>query len=253
MTSSRYIHTEVVHNMDTPQEVVPVLMELFQPSSVVDMGCGLGTFTASFQAHRVSHVLGVDGPWVDANLRRKNLSDDHFLCSKLDEYLDLGMRYDLAISLEVAEHLDAASADIFVHNLTEASDTIVFSAAIPHQGGQNHINEQWLSYWKSKFENKGYAFYDVLRYRFWNNPSVFHWYRQNMVVFSKKDLSHLASNVPVDIVHPDFYLDKAVRLENIMAATHVPKYYMKLLFQSIRLSLSGNRKAMQRTLYPKDE
>jgi hypothetical protein len=87
------------------------------------------------------------------------------------------------MSLEVAEHISAASADIFVRNLTELSDLIVFSAAIPGQGGTFHVNEQWPEYWAEKFKRAGYVVVDCMRKEIWHNEQINFWYRQNILVF----------------------------------------------------------------------
>ena len=247
---STYIHTTEIHNMDSPRAIVPELIRLFNPSSIVDMGCGLGTFVRAFKEEGISDVLGVDGPWVDHTLRGEIIQDDIFKAHELGKPLSLHQRYDLALSLEVAEHLSEAEADIFIDNLVGASDTIIFSAAIPYQGGQNHINEQWLHYWVQKFKKRGYQLYDVLRFRFWEDKRVFHWYRQNMVVFSTLDLGHLKTESPLDIIHPDFYLNKAVRLENIIQARRSPKFYLKLFFASLKNIFTKNTAPKDIPVFP---
>jgi hypothetical protein len=96
-------------------------------------------------------------------------------------------RFDLAMTLEVAEHLDASCASTFIDNVVALSDVIVFSAAIPGQGGNHHVNEQWPDYWKALFDARGYVMIDALRPRFWNNPKIESWYRQNLFYAVKKD------------------------------------------------------------------
>src|SRR5690606_34222821 len=104
----------------------------------------------------------------------------------LTKKLELNKKYDMAISLEVAEHLPESAADTFVESLTSHASIILFSAAIPQQGGQYHVNEQWPNYWNEKFKKRGFQAFDILRSEFWNNEHVPWWYRQNMVFFVKQ-------------------------------------------------------------------
>jgi len=64
----------------------------------------------------------------------------------------------------------------------------LFSAAVPGQGGTEHVNEQWPEYWHDKFANYGFLKLDIIRKEIWLNPSVKYWYRQNTFVYTKKDL-----------------------------------------------------------------
>jgi len=198
---TRYFHDKKVHNLKSPDKIVPLLCELFSPTSVVDFGCGLGTWLKSFQDNGIRTLLGLDGEWLDKSKFEKDVLKMLQIVD-LEQSIKLDLKYDLAISLEVAEHLSPAAAQLFVKNLTAAADTIVFSAAIPFQGGQNHINEKPLSFWIKLFQEQGFYFYDVIRGRIWNDDQVFWWYKQNMVVFSSKNLNIDYVN-PIDIVHPE--------------------------------------------------
>lgn len=223
MSTTKFFHSEEIYNLASPREIVPVLMEIFNPRSVVDFGCGLGTFLYCFKEQGVSRVTGMDGDWVDRSLLRKYLDDNEFIATNLQNgNLAPQEKYDLAMSLEVAEHLSPDSADRFVANITSLSDNIVFSAAIPGQGGQDHINEQWPSYWIKKFEQHGYTCSDILRPRFWNNPNILWWYKQNMLVFSKDPSFKVAnpgSSRIVDIVHPELLKANAETLQGFKFAT----------------------------------
>lgn len=174
----KYVHSFQQHNLNAPEAIVPFLIEKFNPKSVVDVGCGLGTFLHVFQNYGVVEVLGIDGSWVDKS--KLFISEKNFLEKNIEKKISIKNRFDLVLCLEVAEHLKEESADILVDNLTSFGNIIIFSAAIKNQGGQNHINEQPFEYWINKFKNKGFVFYDVFRNYFWNNSSVNWWYRQNM-------------------------------------------------------------------------
>ena len=212
----RYTHTTDVHNLDAPSQIIPILLNLFHPNCIVDFGCGIGTFLNIFIKNGVSDVLGIDGTWVNQELLTANIPLNKFQTANLEMPISLEKKYDMALCLEVAEHLKESSARILVDNLTDASDLIIFSAAIPFQGGQNHINEQWPSYWQDLFDAKGYKMIDILRPILWNNQNVFFWYKQNIFVVAKEGTTsyNMAINIHHDntnansIVHPELFYQK---------------------------------------------
>jgi hypothetical protein len=143
------------------ERVVPIVMELLSPGSVVDIGAGTGAWLAAFSAAGVQDIQGVEGgrPTGQQLLVPAECVRWH----DLEQPLDLGRRFDMAVSLEVAEHLPAGQADQFVAMLTQHADAVLFSAAIPNQGGNHHINEQWPTYWATRFAEHGFGCFDVLR------------------------------------------------------------------------------------------
>lgn len=232
---SRYCHDTSVHNLLAPKEIVPKLIDFFSPKSVVDVGCGLGTFLHVFMENGVTDILGIDGPWVNKTLVSQNIPLDTFLEKNLEEDINIDRRYDLAICLEVAEHLHQIYASELVSKLTDLSDIVIFSAAIPSQGGQNHINEQWLTYWEKLFDAHGYVLYDILRPQIWDNPDIFFWYKQNMVVFAKKgcvsdSLLHAESKPIRNIVHPDLFLHQSYTLAELQEKNNALSYELKRLY-----------------------
>ncbi len=232
----KYIHEEDVHNLESPREIVPVIMNLLRPKSVVDVGCGIGTFLHCFKQQGVKDVLGIDGPWVNKEMLHKHLSPEEFQERDLEQKINVGKKYDLVISLEVAEHLSERSADTFVDNLASLGETILFSAAIPDQGGQNHINEQWLSYWEEKFARHHYIVHDILKPLFWDNPKVFWWYKQNMVLLAPKDKplsTSMAPNPLRNLVHYELFARKNDMIESIYNGELDSMTYIKCLFKSI--------------------
>jgi hypothetical protein len=140
-----------------------------------------------------------------------SLPADRFLaCDLTSSFVrQIGRRFDLVVCLEVAEHLPAEHAERFAASLTELGDTILFSAAVPGQGGRNHINERWPSWWARLFARAGFEMIDVLRARFWHDERVSVWYRQNMFLYTRRpDVAARARGVetfPVDIVHPELW------------------------------------------------
>jgi SAM-dependent methyltransferase len=207
----KYIHTEKAHNMKAPSIIVPLLLEHIHPGSVVDVGCGLGTWLRAFKEHGVLDVLGLDGKWYNPNLLFKYINQSEFRCVDLEQPFVLTKRYDLVVCLEVAEHISPQHADNFVQSLVNAGNTILFSAAIPRQGGFNHVNEQWPAYWASKFEKHGYHFYDVIRPQIWDNAEVDIHYKQNLFLASNNLIINNLTRVgvkPLSLIRPDFLLKK---------------------------------------------
>ncbi len=167
------------------EAIVPIVMELVAPTSVVDLGCGIGTWLAAFVRHGVDDVLGVDGEWVP--LDALEIPRERFVAARLDRPLKLDRQFDLAVSLEVAEHLPESAAKQFVATAVALAPCVLFSAAIPHQGGRGHVNEQWPEYWAKRFADHGYVVVDAIRPRIWSMPGVAVWYRQNTLVFAREE------------------------------------------------------------------
>lgn len=204
-----YHHSEDIHNLTAPREVVPLLLKMIHPKSVLDVGCGIGTWLKVFEDEGITDFLGIDGDHVDRSLLK--ISGDKFKAQDLMQRWSLGKKYDLVLSLEVAEHLDEQVSDQFVEMLVQHGDVIVFSAAIPGQSGQNHVNEQWPSYWREKFRKHGYYFQDSIRQHIWDNASIDWWYRQNMFLITKNPEARTILN----IVHPVLFHERVSTLESI--------------------------------------
>lgn len=165
--------------------IAPIVMSLFPVKSVVDVGCGVGGWLAEFARHGVADYRGIDGDYVDRNLLK--ISADRFSARDLSQLSSIGERFDLACSLEVAEHLPPERAAPFVAALAESAPVVLFSAAAPGQGGDDHINEQWPSYWARLFEQHGFVTLDCIRPKIVNDARVEWWYRQNILVFCKPE------------------------------------------------------------------
>lgn len=222
--SKSFNHHESVYSDTSAEQIIPLLVELFSPRNVIDVGCGIANFLKVFGNHDIVDVKGLDGDWVDLN--KLGIPVEKFekidLERGFDEYVRNNPRkYDLLISLEVAEHLSPNAAENFVGNLCKLSNTIVFSAAIPFQGGQDHINEQWQTYWIKIFNKNGFVCDDTIRKRIWNNSQIHWWYRQNILHFTKTndqapvEWQQNKLSFPPDVVHPDHYKEKAMWINNL--------------------------------------
>ena len=195
--------------------VVPELLRLLSPRSVADVGCGVGAWLAEFQRHGISDLLGVDGNWLDRQVLQ--IDPKQFVVRDLLEPLAIHRTFDLAMCLEVAEHLPDSRAEQLVGELVGLAPVVLFSAAVPFQGGEGHVNEQWPDYWARIFAKFAYFAVDCLRSRIWNDEEIEWWYRQNLILYaaraaidSNDRLRPMASDSPdvLRLIHPDLYVRK---------------------------------------------
>jgi SAM-dependent methyltransferase len=163
--------------------VVPLVVDLVRPTSVVDVGCGVGTWLAVFREWGVEDVHGIDGAWVDRAVLE--IPQAAFSVADLTRPFAFARTFDLAVSLEVAEHLPPDAADVFVDSLTALAPVVAFSAAIPLQGGTKHVNEQWPEYWAERFEARHYVTVDAVRRLIWDDERVQWYYAQNLLLFAR--------------------------------------------------------------------
>ena len=193
---------------ESAEVAVRLILEQIPARSVVDVGCGLGAWLAVFREHGVEDLLGYDGPWVDRS--RLLVTPGEFRATDLQEPLEAERRFDLAVCLEVAHLLEPEYALRLVNSLASLSDVVLFSAAIPGQGGFHHVNEQWPSYWAGLFGSRGYVATDPFRAGLWEQPDVKWWFAQNIVCYATPSalerLPGLArarcGTAPLALVHP---------------------------------------------------
>jgi SAM-dependent methyltransferase len=207
--------------------VVPLVLDLVRPESVIDVGCGTGEWLALFRENGVEDVWGVDGDYVNRDLLK--IPEERFVPADLELPLNLERGFDLVLSLEVAEHLPSSGARTFVRSLARLGLLIIVSAAIPYQGGENHVNERWQGYWAELFSEQGYTVIDPLRRKVWNDGRVHSNYAQNTLVYVRRDR---LGNFPLlaeeyepggpallSVVHPETYLhheQEATKLHNVL-------------------------------------
>jgi SAM-dependent methyltransferase len=195
--------------------IVPMVVQLLRPRSVVDVGCGTGAWLSVFSKLGISEYTGIDGEYVDPSMLQ--IPEFAFRSADLSQPLTAEIQgtYDLAVSLEVGEHLCADRADVYIRSLTRLADVVLFSAAIPYQGGRHHINEQWPDYWARLFRSEGYVCFDCIRERVWFNDQVQWWYAQNTLLYVRETsvsrypgLAGMTPQPPESLpkVHPRLYM-----------------------------------------------
>jgi SAM-dependent methyltransferase len=172
------------------EQVVPLLTAVLTIDSVADFGCGQGAWLSVWRKAGAV-VIGVDGSYVDR--RRLMIDPGDFRAADLSQPIDLGQHFDLVQSLEVAEHIPRQNAADFIETLIDHGPLVMFSAAIPGQGGEHHINEQPLEYWRGMFRDRGYVAIDYIRPQIADNLLIQYWYRYNIVLYAAE--AHLP-NLP---------------------------------------------------------
>lgn len=233
------------HNKKTTassaREVMGYVIERLKPQSIVDFGCGSGQWLGeAYRKGGRTRILGIDGSWVDKSVLA--FPAEFFIEKDLSKKIELGERFDLAVSLEVAEHIGESAADTFISNLCRHADVVLFSAAFPLMGGTGHVNEQYPSYWAKKFSMHGYRVLDCLRGRFWNNPRVIACYKNDMMFYIKEERYEAVAELfgeaePIlDIVHPEEFeaardVDRLINRAYLME--HLPQdffYWLKRVY-----------------------
>jgi SAM-dependent methyltransferase len=180
-TFYRYIERGAIRSA---QVVIPLVVDRLKIKSVLDVGCGVGAWVAEYHKQGIMACLGVDGDYVkESSLLVPPAS---FIARDVGHPFDLRRRFDLAQCLEVGEHLETPASKTLVANLVRHSDRVLFSAAVPGQGGENHINEQPYEFWRALFAEHEYVPYDFLRPLLRDAAAVEIWYRHNIMLYVAK-------------------------------------------------------------------
>lgn len=222
--------------------VVPYVFDLVRPANVVDVGGGEGWWAREF----AQHGPGADCVVLDASIEEGREVEHWSSGGRIDwrpfrlDSLDTqdvpippARRYDLAVCLEVAEHLTPECGDALVNRLCQLSQVALWSAAIPGQGGHGHLNEQWPDYWAERFHAHNYVATDI-RDRFWTNEQVEPWYRQNLLIYGSLDadwmgdgrlyeLAQLPTTIhPRSLVHPEIFGWRVAERDRLNAILYPP-------------------------------
>lgn len=196
-----------LHTAHAADRILSALPANLKRDAVADIGCGTGTWLAAALASGSNSAFGYEGNWVTPAM----LDDPRIVFTAHDlEHSLSGPRVDLALSLEVAEHLTPNRAQGFVADLVALAPAILFSAAIPGQGGVGHLNECWQSHWATLFAAHGYTAHDIIRPAIWTDDAIPAWYRQNTLVYldaTTRTTLNFTPDAPafLDRVHPSFW------------------------------------------------
>jgi SAM-dependent methyltransferase len=188
----RFYDANTRMNAPSAMKVVGILLLAWPIRSVLDVGCARGTWLREW----VKDFHGVDG--VHADDGGLLIERSHFTPAELGSGFDLKRRFDLVQSLEVAEHLPGSASAAFVALLVRHSHgLILFSAAPPGQGGENHINEQSYDFWRGHFRDWGYHAIDWIRPRLASDKTVSYWYRYNLMLYASESM---LERLPADVL-----------------------------------------------------
>jgi SAM-dependent methyltransferase len=209
-----FYENQVAQSVRSARIYLKFLWRFFQPASVLDVGCGRGAWLKACHELGSKRLLGLDGDWNKKSLMIDSVID--FQSIDLNKPFSVPEKVELAMSLEVAEHLEPSAAPQFVKSLAKSSDMVLFSAAYTKQGGTNHINEQPHSYWAQLFAGHGFVPFDLFRPVFWGNEEVCFWYRQNVFLYIRRDtdpwsriathgFKEMADISFMNCVHPELY------------------------------------------------
>lgn len=219
---------------DRSQEVIlEAIRELIPLTSVVDFGTGRGSWLKAAIGIGVTDVRGYDIPEIP--IEQRQFPAACYFPADLGQPVAIERKFSLSISTEVAEHLPKERAATFIANVASASDLVLFSAAIPYQGGAGHCNENWVEYWAKMFADLGFECFDILRMRFWNVAAVRSYYRQNLLIFATgtaaaalRARGQQANPAAPSLVHPEQYLKsigRALPPEMAQVGADVRHYY----------------------------
>lgn len=237
---NNFYKEQEISSYNSGRKILPIVNKFFGPQSVVDIGCGLGNWLKVWhEDFKIKEYLGVEGPYINPDMLM--VPRQNVIFADLKEPLILQKRYDLAMSMEVAEHIPTEASELFVQNLINASDVVLFSAAIPGQEGTYHINEQNPEFWASIFKKKGYVTIDCIRKDIWNDSAINYWYRQNVLLFVKQekleqypDLQKIAQLTDSEFllrIHPELLAHKMKLIDTMNS----PVGYLKLKAYELKL------------------
>ena len=222
---------------ENSKQVLCTAFTFLKPNSVIDIGCGTGKWVATAVMLGAREGFGVDGAYVPCE--RRLIAPDRFIERDLENTpLALGRKFDMAICLEVVEHLSRRRSESFVAELCNLSDLILFSAAVPFQGGTNHVNEQWLEYWAILFRREQFVPVDVIRDQIWLNAEIEWYYRQNVIFFCRETAaaslfprSGIVRDGLLTRLHPEMFLGSVAKFWPFMygAAYYEEVYHYHLL------------------------
>lgn len=195
--------------IESAKIILGIVKKHYDFKSVVDIGCGTGTWLSIAKSMGAT-VEGFEGPW----LQESAVDDQSIPIHRVNLEIRLPLIHaDLAICLEVAEHLSCARADSLVAELCEMAPCVLFSAAIPKQGGVGHLNEEWQSVWADRFAKHGYRPRDIVRPEVWSIDTMPYWYRQNLLLYVNphwaERIAAPPNSLPLDIAHPVLFADLA--------------------------------------------
>jgi SAM-dependent methyltransferase len=170
---------------------VPLLRDTFQFQSLLDVGCGTGHYLLACQKSGVADVFGIEGsPHAFKHLL---VANSLVVKHDLRQPYTFNRRWDVVLSIEVAEHIDDVDTGNYVKILCDGGDIVIITAAPLGQGGTRHINEHSREWWTEKFAVAGYGYDKESTEKLIQgsrkakaaNKHVTSWFEPNIMVFRR--------------------------------------------------------------------
>ena len=219
--SSCFDHSQNADSREGARAALGVLFGSHLPSSVLDIGCGSGSWLEAASSLGVADVWGIDG--IAPSQHKLLPPSSIFKTQDIALPWDLGRQFDAALCLEVAEHLPAEAAPQLVAAIALHTRQVYFSAACPGQDGQHHVNCRWPAYWQSLFNALGFVCEDRVRWQIWEDERIPWWYRQNL--FSARWEPDSAGREPriAPAIHPGMLANATNRASSLEFAAQVSR------------------------------
>lgn len=211
--------------------ILPYLPEI---NTFLDFGCGVGAWSLALEEKGYTNYTLIDHPGLDRS--RLLVSDkSSFIPIDLDRTNPVMAKFDLALCIEVLEHFEEKRALELLDFLCLSSDLILFSAAVPFQKGNGHINLHNHSYWHSHFKKRGFHFFDgfkriffeqsIRKESFFHFQNVFLYFRPEVFSFDFKE-NITSENFELRSVH---FLNKELTIKDSLKSLN------KAIFNRINL------------------
>jgi 2-polyprenyl-3-methyl-5-hydroxy-6-metoxy-1,4-benzoquinol methylase len=143
------------HKKYTHNDSVKVGMELFKhfkPKSVIDFGCGIGSYLYAAKQCGIKKIKGLE---IGGNFAKEYT--DESVRELIDFNTDITKPispgfFDISMCIEVAEHVEMQGSSQLVKNIAKATKQFcIWSAAPPGQDGCGHVNCHEKEYWTNLF------------------------------------------------------------------------------------------------------
>jgi len=236
------------------------LLKLLDIKSICDLGCGPGYWVRAAKRLGIVDALGYDIPLAEG--AHRIIEPNELIECDLSERYEFGRRFDLAVTTEVIEHIPQKKEKNFVDNCCRASDFVLFSGAVPYQGGVGHVNEQWLEHWSALFQRNGFHCHDLFREHFWHDSRIQYYYRQNTVLFASEEASSALrergfnpSQNPKTMIHPEMIIqcvNRALPSRDRNFLRDVAEFYDAVKGQTVRSEHTRKHTYGQENLWYRD-
>lgn len=167
-------------------QLADTIIDIYSPDNVIEFGCGTGRLLYRYTERGIT-VYGIDAS--SSALEQSKLPDECLQQHDLTQPFSTEEKYDIALAIEILEHLPQKAADTVVDSISNAAKTVLVSAATPGQGGTHHVNEQPHAYWIEKFETRGMTYQPSTTEKIRSQLKLddLMWISDNLIVFKKDE------------------------------------------------------------------